>query len=93
MISTFNGFSRIIHSNITVLYFTRQDYGFKMIYTLPERSEQFSQYFDSTDPYDSLSYIKINGKKYDCDNMEKNYEKIQMFITQESNLRAIEALP
>lgn len=94
MISTFNGFSRIIHNNITVLYFTRHDYGFKIIYTIPGHAlELFSQYFDSKDPYDSLSYIKINGKKYDCDNMEKNFDRIQTLLTQESNLRAIEALP
>lgn len=93
MISTFNGFSRIIHENITVLYFTRRDYGFKIIYTLPGRTEQFSQYFDSKDPYDSLSYIKINGKKYDSDNIEKNFDRIQTLLTQETNLQAIEALP
>ena len=93
MISTFDGFSKVKHDNIIVLYFTRRDSGFKMIYALPGRTEQFSLYFERTDPYDSLSYIKINGKKYDSDNMEKNYEKIQMFITQESNLQAIEALP
>lgn len=93
MISTFDGFSKVKHDNITILYFTRRDYGFKMIYALPGRSEQFSLYFDSKDPYDSLSYIKINGKKYDCDNMEKNFDKIQTLLTQETNLRAIESLP
>lgn len=93
MISTFNGFSGIIHNNIIVSYFIRRDYGFKLKYTIPGRSVQFSQYFDSTDPYDSLSYIKINGKKYDSDNMEKNFDKIQTLLTQETNLQAIEALP
>lgn len=94
MISTFDGFSKVKHDNIIVLYFTRHNSGFKMIYTLPGRAlEHFSLYFECADPYDSLSYIKINGKKYDSDNMEKNFDKIQTLLTQETNLQAIEALP
>lgn len=93
MISVFNGFSYIKHSNIIVSYFIRYRDGFKLIYTIPGRSEQFSQYFESSDPYDNVSYMTINGKKYDCDNMEKNFDRIQTLITQESNLRAIETLP
>ena len=93
MISAFNGFSKVGHDNIIVLYFTRHGSGFKMIYTLPGRTEQFSLYFDYRDAYDSLSYIKINGKKYDSDNIEKNFDRIQTLLTQETNLQAIEALP
>ena len=93
MISVFDGFSKVKHDNIIVLYFTRRDSGFKMIYALPGRTERFSLYFECTDPYDSLSYIKINGKKYDSDNIEKNFDRIQTLLTQETNLQAIEALP
>ena len=93
MISVFDGFSKVKHDNIIVLYFTRRDSGFKMIYALPGRTEQFSMYFERTDPYDSLSYIKINGKKYDSDNIEKNFDRIQTLLTQETNLQAIETLP
>lgn len=93
MISAFDGFSKVKHDNIIVLYFTRRDSGFKMIYALPGRTERFSMYFEHTDPYDSLSYIKINGKKYDSDNIEKNFDRIQTLLTQETNLQAIEALP
>lgn len=93
MISVFNGFLYIIHSNIIVSYFIRYRDGFKLTYTIPGRNEQFAQYFESTDPYDSLSYIKINGKKYDSDNIEKNFDRIQTLLTQETNLQAIEALP
>ena len=94
MISAFNGFSRVIHDNIIVSYFTRLANGYILKYTLPGHAhEHIFLHFESTDFYDSLSYIKINGKKYDCDNMEKNFDRIQMLITQENNLRAIEALP
>lgn len=94
MISAFNGFSRVIHDNIIVSYFTRQADGYILNYTLPGHThEHFFLYFESTDLYDSLSYIKINGKKYDCDNMEKNFDRIQMLIAQETNLQAIETLP
>lgn len=94
MISAFDGFSKVIHDNIIVLYFAKHKSGYRMTYILPGRVlEHFSLYFEHTDPYDSLSYIKINGKKYDSDNMEKNFGKIQTLLTQESNLQAIEALP
>lgn len=93
MISVFNGFSYIKHANIIVSYFIRYRDGFKLTYTIPGRSEHFARYFESSDTYDSLSYMTINGKKYDCDNMEKNFDSIQTLLTQESNLRAIEALP
>ena len=62
MISTFDGFSKVKHDNIIVLYFTRRDSGFKMIYALPGRTEQFSLYFERTDPYDSLSYKQQSGE-------------------------------
>ena len=93
MISAFDGFLKIKHDNIIVLYFAKHKSGYRITYTLPGRVEHFSLYLERTDPYDNLSYIQINGKKYDCDNIEKNYEKIQMLITQETNRQAIEALP
>ena len=93
MISVFNGFSYIKHANIIVSYFIRYRDGFKLTYTIPGRSEHFAQYFESSDPYDCVSYMSINGKKYDCDNMEKYFDRILTLLSQESNLRAIVALP
>ena len=93
MIIVFHGYSKNIHK-AKVRRFSREGGNqFRLIYDEPDKHWTCVVLDFSKNPHDILSYMEINGIKYDIDNMEKNYEKIQMLIEQEKNMYAIEALP
>lgn len=61
----------------------------------------FAIYFDEDKEHKTLvftdrhlqNYLEINGNKYRYTDMLYNWDLIQALITQENNIRAIDALP
>lgn len=93
MIIVFHGYSKNIYKAKVRKFYRVEVNHFRLIYDTPDKNWTYIVMDFSKHPYDNLSYMEINGTKYDIDNIEKNYEKIQMLIEQEKNIYAIEALP